>query len=347
MIGLNKKIQQAQDSIYKKLQQIDLSTLPISDYNKRYLSDYLNNYQYYMHYYSRIIKMALTESKGNTDKFFIDYGGGIGMLSYLAIETGFKNIVYNDIYDVSVNDVKILSRAIGLIPTHFVHGDIDSLVKTCNKLKIDVGIVCSFDVLEHIYNIEEWFEKATYLDESFSLIFCTSANGSNPVVRKKLMKMQIKSEFSGHDIQWGHKERDTVKPFLQIRKEIIQEYDPNLTTDKINTLATQTRGLIKADIIEYIKVYKNKGELPHEISHPTNTCDPYTGNWTEQLIDIQNLRTFLQKNNFTCRFRGTTYAGSKNIKKRIVQKIMNIPIILSRGKCLFFTPNYILLARKN
>ena len=59
-------------------------------------------------------------------------------------------------------------------------------------------------------------------------------------------------------------------------------------------LSINTRGLIKDNIEKVVNDYIKTGEVPSKMKHPTNTCDPYTGSWTEKLIDLKQLKTYIK-----------------------------------------------------
>ena len=81
--------------LYKKFQNLHIVTLDISDYNKRYLQDYYDNFYFFMPLYKQLLQKCLAKlSKPIAESCFIDYGGGCGMLSFLAVELGFKQVVY-------------------------------------------------------------------------------------------------------------------------------------------------------------------------------------------------------------------------------------------------------------
>lgn len=189
------KIDRSAELIYKSFRNQDLGEIGISEYNQRYITHYIDNYTFYLQLYTQIFIVAIRELTIPIEEaVFIDYGGGSGMFSFLAKSTGFKTVVYNDIYDVSVADVKILSKNNGIEIDYFVCGDIGDLVKELNEQKIQANLVCSFDVLEHIYNIEGWFKYSIKLGHQFTLVFSSSANIKNYFISRRLKAVQPKAE---------------------------------------------------------------------------------------------------------------------------------------------------------
>ena len=330
-----------------KLDSLSIESLTISDYNKTYLSKYKSNFNFYMDLYGQLLLKALERLKNPVaDAVFIDYGGGCGILSYLAKEIGFKTVIYNDIYNISVEDAKKISRSLNLKIDHFVHGNIDSLINYLNINDISVDLICSFDVLEHIYDLESWVMKLKTINGRFNLLFMTAANPKNPFIRKRLQKLQLQAEHVGLVKTKGWKNADLNTSFLKARKMIINHHFPSLSQEKVTLLATGTRGLKESDIIEVVQYYLESGKLNYNIQHPTNTCDPYTGNWTEHLIDLQWLQKLATQNQLHATIVNSRYAYSQNKLFNIPKFLLNFVLKITGPNNLFFSPTYTLIIEK-
>ena len=334
--------------LFERIASLNLSKIGLSPYNQRYLNDYIQNYTFYIRFYTQVLIAGLRGLPKPPEKsVFIDYGGGSGLFSLLAKQTGFKTVVYNDIYDVSVADAKILSKKTGIQIDYFIGGDIDTLAGETGDLGISADLICSFEVLEHIYNLDDWFRKAIGIRGSYTLVFSSSANSGNPYIVRRLKKIQRRAELAGTEKVWGNKERDTTRPFLEIRKEIIADLCPGVGQEQLKRLAVLTRGYNREDIEKKIIQFRNTGEEPVPVQHPTNTCDPFTGNWSEHLIDFKMLIQSLMINGFekAVIFPGLyTYSGNKFVYA--VKKILNLTIRLSGRAGLLFSPVFILKAYK-
>jgi len=70
---------------------------------------------------------------------------------------GIGNVIYVDIYDGSCNDVEILSNALGLPLDYIICGDVDDLISFVQDNQIIINLIASYDVLEHIYDVEDHF----------------------------------------------------------------------------------------------------------------------------------------------------------------------------------------------
>lgn len=339
-------IDNASERVLEKLSALNLQEIGISEYNQKYMGQYITNWSFYYGLYKQLFIIAVKELSLPIEKsIFVDYGGGCGILSLLAKEIGFQRVIYNDIYDVSLNDAKLISEAIHIQIDYFVLGDVDELVDEITQKQLKPNLICSFDVLEHIYNLEQWFGSLSKIGHNFSLVFMTSANSCNPFIRNRLMKLQRKAEYEGITEYWGMKKRDTRIPFLSARKKIIHDILPHADDESLNFLAKQTRGLDQKDIVKIIEEYKETASISYTIKHPTNTCDPYTGNWAENLINIPSLKSLLNRLGFKTEVTGGLYSYSNNRKLNIAKNFLNHIIRRNSKLGLCLSPIYILKAK--
>lgn len=342
-----KRINDATLKLGAKFGKVAVKNLNISEYNQRYFQTYIDNYSFYSSIYTQLLINAIKELKQAVDQsILVDYGGGSGMLSFLAKEAGFMTVIYNDIYKVSVDDVRKISLSLEIPIDHFIEGDAEEVVDYLNSKDIHPDLICSMDVLEHIYSVKTWFTTITKLNCDFSLVFMTSANACNPIINRKLRKVQLRDEYKGTSKYWGWKDRDMNKPFLQAREEIIQDYDPGMNVELIHFLAKCTRGLIKEDIEKLLEEYHDKGEIQYRPEHSTNTCDPYTGNWSEKILKPAYLKEIVESNGLKFEIRNSYYSYSDRGFVNLAKTMINYIISFIPSNILFFSPAYVLIARK-
>ncbi len=75
---LLRDINSAASRLFNKLKYLDVDSLNISEYNKRYFGGILKELTYSLQLYSYILSWSLAESDILFNKFvFLDYGGGI------------------------------------------------------------------------------------------------------------------------------------------------------------------------------------------------------------------------------------------------------------------------------
>lgn len=345
-------INSAADRLFNKLKDLDLKATNISDYNKVYFGGKLTNLISDLQKYSYILSWSLFESETTSKDFvFLDYGGGSGMLSLLAKELGLT-VIYNDIYDVSCKDAETIGKLIGNQADYYIEGDFDTIIDFLEKNSMQCNAIASYDVIEHIYDIDEFFHKIKRLSNKHLTIFLSSgANICNPLIKKSLMKMQLEIEIRNREIKYGHKERDCAKAYLYVRKDIIQAYlqkiNEKLSEKEIDQLARTTRGKIESDIKRCLHDYLNTRQLPEEPNHPTNTCDPYTGNWAEHLMNQQHLKNILSSADFRVNILSGYYGHSKNPIKNFGFKCLNLCITTFRKQGIRIAPFYTVYGKQN
>ena len=209
------------------------------------------------------------------------------------------------------------------------------------------GIV-SFDVLEHIYNVESHIKKLASLSKDrLQIVYASGANIENPLYVRHQMKEHNIFEKETRQKKWGHKERDSLESFFNIRKNIIREHASDLSPDIVEWIAGVTRGLIREDIIKCIDEFQSEGSISYHIDHPTNTCDPYTGNWQENLIDLKWLKQVIEKYGFTVFISPGYFHQQGAWYKIIIKTLINILIKLLGRRGMIISPYYIVCAKSN
>ncbi len=336
------KINRAAGRLYDKLKPLDAATLTLSDYTKKYLSSHITNLYSALQKYSYILAWSLAYSNVGLDDFvFLEYGGGTGILSLLAKELGIGFVVYNDIYGTSCKDAAFIGEFIGNKADYYHNGDFDDLVEFIGEKSISCNGIASYDVIEHVYDIEKLFSSLNLLTAgSFTVFMASGANMFNPIKRRVIIKKHLECEFKGSLKKWGHKERDSLTAYFAIRKEIILNYNNDLSASEIEKLAKATRGMIKSDIVKCIDEYLNTKHFPKEPAHPTNTCDPYTGNWAEHLINPYRLKQILSKNGFKADIFWGHYGKPRSMLKKLAANWLNLAIYIGRKQGRIFAPFY-------
>ena len=340
----------AKNRLRTKVMELDLDSLDISDYNKRYLSNKRSHLSASLNLYGSLLVETLErlDPQHINDLVLVDYGGGSGFLSFLALEAGFGTVVYNDIYHVSGIDVQAISAKFSLPISHIACGDIDDLVSYVRRNKLNIDAVVSYDCLEHIYDVKEHFKSLANLsDSSFTVLYGSGANIANPRYVNTVKSQQIKAEFQNSEKEWGHKERDSLEAFFDIRKRMIVEYAAELDESDVTYLASATRGLMKPEIHKAIDEYRITGEISYKISHPTNTCDPKTGNWCEHLMEFDWLTKVVSDAGFKNRILpGMYYNFSGSLARRVLVHTANLAIKLLGKNAMSIAPYYLIVGER-
>ena len=348
--GLNPRlvenINQAAGKVHYKLSKLDLKRTGISEYNQRALQGKLSNPIGHLQLYSYLLCLALAEGSDSLDRFtFIEYGGGAGVLSLLAKASGIGTVIYNDIYDISCKDAQAIASAVGICIDAYVCGDMDDLIDHVAQAGNTVNAIASWDVIEHIYDIENYLKKLKFIsNQPFRVVFGSGANAKNPLIRRKLEKKQVTCEYQDRKQQWGHKERDTLESYFNVRKQIIKNYAPELPPATIAKIAKKTRGLMIDDIQTVVEEFKETGGILYQPEGSFNTCDPYTGNWAEHLMDTDKLKTILTRQGFAVKILSGFWPSSNSFYKKIITNVLNIALGTMGSKAMALSPYYVIQA---
>lgn len=181
-------------------------------------------------------------------------------------------------------------------------------------------------------------------DNNLRVFLSSDANPYNPVIKKKLVKNHYRCELLDREQKFGSKKRDPLEAYSKIRRNLIKDLNPDLSEDQVDYLVTATKGLIEYDIKKAVNEFSTSGTVTLKQKYPqypSNTCDPYTGNWAEHLMDIYQLRNVLQSQNFQADIWRGYYGDSNTLLKCLAARSLNILIknLGRRGLVLspFFT----------
>jgi len=300
------------------LSQNELSFSLSNDYCGRYLQHLIHNRNYYLDIYAHVFEKILAKSNLNKENMtIIDYGAGNGLMGIFAKYCGFGKVVINEIDKDFLLAAQSLAEKLNINIHKFIQGDITALAKELSDIKPDA--IIATDVIEHIYNLNDFFATLKSINPNIISVFTTGSNPENYFKVKKLRQLQFKDEFEGgspDDFKlFGH---ETHKPYLEIRKVIISELLRNEDDNLVNQLATRTRGLQKKDILTAIEIYQKTGNLPNQPLDKFNTCHPETGSWTERILSINDFKSTFQFYGFVL----TVNSGFYNEHKKGLKKIM-------------------------
>lgn len=317
-------------SLSARLQEIDYDQLPISDYNKQYISNLKPAMDYYMKIYSACLSKGFNIiSCSPENAILVDYGGGSGFLSILAKSAGVGKVIYLDLNPKSVETIQVLKKETGIGPDIILHGNSDTLADWCNKNNVQPDLLIATDLIEHVYDLEVFFRDLFGLNRKIQMIFTTASTPFNPYVKRRLHKLMDSSETGTVEIP----------NYYTLRKTYIEKNYPHLATNEIEKWTLQTRGLIYPDIDKAIKTNK----LPI-LKDKHNTCDPASGNWTERILPIDDYHSLISPYNYSLKVdKGFYNSDRRSVVSSIICKSINLLIRLS-GKVGFLIAPFIFLS---
>lgn len=231
---------------------------------------------------------------------FLDHGGGLGFMGLVAKELGLGTVLYNDIDPLFLDAAQGIAMIAGVAADEYIVGDVEDLVPALGNVPLDAMV--SYDVIEHIYNLDTFLEafcSAPCRPERFFL--SSGANMYNP----RYLRFVI-------PVQRGRELLNSAK-----RIQIIRDTGSGLTEEQIVLLTRKTRMLIRNEIESVVERYLATGQvqLPRKTganAHDpfgTNTVDPESGWWAEHLIRPSYFRGVFAKFGYRTRIWPGYYEG--------------------------------------
>ena len=160
------------------------------------------------------------------------------------------------------------------------------------------------------------------------------------------MKKQRQIEYTHSAPAARQKPIDCLKSYYSAREEIIHNYlkeiKRTVDTSIVKQLAQKTRGWMASDIKECVNQYLKDGSfmLNPNLVHPTNTCDPYTGNWAEHLMNPYDLAKTLKEIGFEAKVLNGYYGSYVDPVKRKIGELLNILIYLLGARGIVLSQSY-------
>jgi len=267
-------------------------------------------------------------------------------LACLAKKAGVGTVILNDIFDSSCKDAAVIAQAVGVSLDHTICGDLGDVLTYFDARRLRCDIIANWDVLEHIYDIDAFLRRLPQAgSERLRIVMASTANGANPLVRRRIVKTQRSVENQDRPAEWGHKSRDSLQSYAAIRTRMIQQAFPQMPPQEAARLGQLTRGLAGDDILQAVREFQSSGLPPHP-RHATNTCDPATGNWCEQLLDPSQILGPLQQAGFRARilpgFYGTQRSQLTKAVGFALDRVIRLTGPCARGLALY----YVLVAQR-
>lgn len=314
---LSKAINSKAEELYLLLSNFDAATLQTSDFFKEYFDNHhlgrrlIFSIQSSAHILYQAIKKS---NKKVEDLNIVDYGAGLGTLFMLGSMLGVKRFVYNDHLSEWKNNAELICKTFKMFITNYVVGDIKNVIDYANSDGFKFDIVVSRNVIEHIYNLPDFY-KAIYQHNPTAIIYSTTtANCHNPATRIQHILYHRKIENKYYSV---------------LRKKTIQQLHPELSEEQLTELTALTRGKALSDFSEAIDNYLQHKPVTPVPYLKTNTCDFENGVWVEHLLSKKTYTEIINtagfKLEYSAGFWDTNY---KNSLINFCTKILNKVIIL-------------------
>lgn len=328
--------------------QLSLEGLGLSDYAHRYVSDYRSNPDALAANWLRsahIIATALRQAGAEpSSTCLIDCGGGQGLLSLLAVRLGFEQVIYSDLGVQMTREAQAIGARMGMPATRYMAGDLSAVARALKDERFSNFIVVSSNVIEHVYDLNDLWDACTGLaaERNFTAVWCSDANSANPFISKKRRRTHLYVDHCDRTASNRDSELDSTFSFSSLRRRIIEPLLPDSSRHELDRLTAATRGLHKADIQTAVHQFLQNGHMA-EPEHPTNTCNPETGNWCERLIDLNAIRSQLQDRSWQVHLEPGFYGPRSGLAQKLAVRLLNSAITLASPHSLAIAPVYLLV----
>jgi len=315
------------------LEKINVSAVTQDVYAADYLQELLSHKEHYLHIYALTLDEVFTASdKLPGDVTLLDFGAGNGLLALFAKFCGVREVHASDMNAAFLLSAQQLSSILNIALDGWIMGNEDALLKHFTSSTPD--IIIGTDVIEHIYDLDHFLTVLHTLNPVAYTAFTTASVAENPFKSARLKKLQRKDELEGsnalHSIDGN---QYSGLPFLETRRKMIAARYPSMPFDIVTLHARNTRGLREDDIYKVVDEAKKAMQLTKPIKHPTNTCDPVTGSWTERLLSIDEYRELYDKHGYHLQVTNGFYNNFEHGFGTIIKSIMNgvIKLLGKRG----------------
>lgn len=312
---LSELLQQSSVTLYQKLQQLPVDRLGMPEPCLIYFKgSHFKRLFFSIQTSAHLLYRAITQTgKKPQDIVIMDYGAGVGTLYTLAKMIGCKKVIYNDHLPEWKQSAQLIAEAIGIQVDHYIVGDIRPTLEELKQDHIVCDIITSRNVIEHIYQLDDFYAQV-YQAQPLALVFCsTTANYKNPASRWKHRKWHNKWE-PGYAAQ---------------RSQIIREEAASLSETVVQELVGRTRGLARPEILDRVRQYILSKQFPEPIPCGSNTCDPSNGVWAEHMISFEEYRGLINEKNYSVSFApGFWDTHYNNALMNVVGNVLNTGIQL-------------------
>jgi len=314
------------------LDKVNVEKVSANDYCKKYLAHLILHKKYYLLIYADVLQKVLNYSgKAKEEIVLLDFGAGNGLMGIFAKSCGFKKVYINDIDPSFLIAAEALSREIKIDVDGFIGGDAENVKDYFKGEELDA--IAGTDVIEHIYDLDVFFSNLKQINPQLVSVFTTASNPENIFKTRALKKLQIKDENEGYfpsenNILGG----EIHEPFIKMRQKIIELNFKTLSAKEVLMISTNTRGLIERDIKLAVENYLATGIMPGPPNHPTNTCHPISGSWTERILPLKNYYSLYKRHGFGLKVYNGFYNTDKAILKKILGFVLNTAIKIFKYK---------------
>ncbi len=321
--GINAKATE----LYCQLIKLDISRLDTAPrYRDYFVKHHLGKRLFFsLQNSAHIIYYSVNKTNKTVSELtFTDYGAGLGTLFMLAGKLGFKRTVYNDYFPEWHQPAKALCNVLGIKIDHYVEGDIEAVTAFANANNLQLDIIASRNVIEHIYSLPHFYHCIHQHNQNAVVFSTTTANYHNPVMRWYHIYI--------------HKKWEGIS-YRKRRMEEIKKLQPSIPATQLEQLANITRGKAQKDFANAVNDFMAGRPIEKDPTLRSNSCDCITGVWNEHLLTKSEYAHIIStagfKMDYTPGYWDTHYGSSlMNIAARLLNKLT----VLSGNRGILLSP---------
>jgi hypothetical protein len=327
-------INEAARELQKQLKMLDVDALEMDSFCKGYFKEcHSERLIFSLECSASIIYNSVDISgKPLSENIFVDYGAGLGTLFMLAAKLPFKQVVYNDHLPEWCESAEVLCKALNLPIQSFVQGGIVQMINHLNGVGTKATIIASRNVVEHIYDLNEFYQAISGYAPECVVYSTTTANFQNPMMRLKHYFYHKKVERKWYKDQ---------------RQKLIKEQVPSIAEDKLQQAIEWTRGKAFHDWNIAIADIKNNRKPIKAGNLRSNTCDATNGVWAEHMLSRSEYRQIICSLGFEMQYLpGFWDTNYKNGSVNLFTKLFNRIILLMGAAGVILSPFVIIIASR-
>ena len=221
-------------------------------------------------------------------KTILDVGCGHGVQSLHFAALGAKHIFS---IDINKDKIAVFKKLIRKTEINNISIKLRNAIKTGFPDNFFDAVICN-EVISHVSDYRLFLTEMQRILKKGGLIFVIDGNNAlNPKSVKSTADIQEKAE-NGPVSGTGLK-----KPYIEMRKEIIQKSFKNINKEKVSELSVLTKGLNKQQIKIVVKQYLKNKIITVKPNYPV--VNPLTSELPEQLFNPYELAEEFRKAGFS------------------------------------------------
>jgi 2-polyprenyl-3-methyl-5-hydroxy-6-metoxy-1,4-benzoquinol methylase len=278
-------------------------------------------------------------SKPKEEVVLVDHGGGLGLIGLVAKELGVGTVIYNDLDQEFCHAAEDIAGIIGLKMDRYIHGDVDALIRGLEGPARTVpDVLVSYDVLEHIYDLDGFFARLAVSACCPQAFFMSSgANMLSPRYVLQVRRIQADREVLNlakrvgiiRQCAGGLTEAEVAGAPYRLSHIATLQCAGELTEAEVVVLAKGTRLLVRAEIEAVVKGYlqsktlhvPRKAGINGQDPFRSNTVDPESGWWAEHLVNPYSIARCLRNQGFSAKVMPGFYGRRGAILNPVIRAL--------------------------